>query len=102
MSNTEYFIDHLKDMVQDRFDLSDDQMEQLTALLTRFNSPKDALKKALRNSNRSSIDSMLGTLSDRQRHIEIQNAPLPLGNGMSLPGPVPYQSSGGSNLIITQ
>ncbi len=84
-----YFIAHLGQSVQDKYDLSDEQMEKLLLFLAKFDPPKVALRKALREKNRKSIESVMTDLFKIEQEAEYKTGPVGQPNLLSFPLSVP-------------
>ncbi len=84
-----FFLEHISQLVQDKYDLSDEEMVSLIEFLSKFDSPKVALKNALKLKNQKSIESVVNDLFHKQKETEFSHGPVEVSNGLSFPLAIP-------------
>ena len=96
MNHSDYFLNHMYQAVQDKFDLSDEQMDTLLNFLQRFDSPKTALRNALRERNRDAMNSILENMSRKHTDKGSIVGPSIPRDSLLIPSEVPVSQ----NMII--
>lgn len=84
-----FFLAHLSQLVQDKYDLSDEQLERLLSFMTQMGSPQAALKKILREQNRKAVDALVENLFAEQKTTEMSPMPVTPPNMLTFPLNVP-------------
>jgi hypothetical protein len=85
MKHQNYFVSHLADALQDRFDLTDEQIDRFLECISNGKLPKTALKDALNGKNRESTGELLNKMFQNQKYKEFEVFPVSVPSGLSVP-----------------